>query len=401
LFKLNQYVRFSLLQKSFSTECSQTGRALTRPSATLSDRFATGEREILPPVPAMTALADLAGSDRMAGILALLERNDVSGQASAELLRGGKNNRVIRLVPDTGTPLVLKVYFRSAADTRDRLKNEFSFARYAWAQGLRTLPEPIDAEPSGQCALFEFVAGTQPLYPPTPAMIAEALAFVQEINRERFAATAAGLPTGSEACFSIAAHIDLVNKRVDRLMPTDARPWIEDQLLPLWRTIENSVLSGAASRDVDPERTLDERERIVSPSDFGFHNAIARAAGGRLCFHDFEYAGWDDPAKLFGDFFNQIEMPLPYEFLGLAARSFLAFSQDPRELAWRMRALLPVYAVKWCCIALNPFVAADAARRQFAGHDAGEILRHSLERAARQLDRAQYFHQLGDWLTDA
>ena len=67
----------------------------------------------------MTALTNLAGSDRMAGIIALLERNDVSSQASAELLRGGKNNRVIRLVSDRGAPLVLKIYFRSAADTRD------------------------------------------------------------------------------------------------------------------------------------------------------------------------------------------------------------------------------------------------------------------------------------------
>jgi hypothetical protein len=104
---------------------------------------------------------------------------------------------------------------------------------------------------------------------------------------------------------------------------------------------------------------------------------------------------------LFGDFFNQIEMPVPYEFLAVAARSFLAFSGNQRDLAWRIRSLLPVYAVKWCCIALNPFVAAGAARRQFAGHDTAEIFRQSLERAARQLERAQYFDQLGDWLTDA
>src|SRR5439155_9210807 len=47
LFKLNQYVRFILLRKSSSPECRQTGRALTRPSATLSHCFATGEGEAL------------------------------------------------------------------------------------------------------------------------------------------------------------------------------------------------------------------------------------------------------------------------------------------------------------------------------------------------------------------
>lgn len=353
----------------------------------------------------IASLVDLAGSDRMPGIIPLLERNGISIRTSAELLRGGKNNRVIRLVTDEGTPVVLKVYFRSAADPRDRLKNEFSFAKLAWSQGVRSLPRPIDAEPSEQCALFEFVAGAKPHYPPTAAMIAEALAFVQDVNRERFADAAAGLATGSEACFSIAAHMALVNKRIERLLQADADkgalPWIEDKLLPLWKTIEKAIPPEAASRGIDLEKTLDKQERIISPSDFGFHNAIVRAGSQHLCFHDFEYAGWDDPAKLFGDFFNQIEMPVPYEFLAVAARSFLAFSGNQRDLAWRIRSLLPVYAVKWCCIALNPFVATDAARRQFAGHDTAEIFRQSLERAARQLERAQYFHQLGDWLTDA
>jgi hypothetical protein len=353
----------------------------------------------------IASLADLAGSDRMPGIIPLLERNGVSGQASAELLRGGKNNRVIRVVTDDGTPVVLKVYFRSAADPRDRLKNEFSFAQLAWSRGIRSLPRPIDAEPSAQCALFEFVAGATPHYPPTAAMIAEALAFVQDVNRERFAEAAAGLATGSEACFSIAAHIVLVKMRIERLLQAEAGKgalqWIEDQLLPLWKTVENSVLREAALRGIDLETILDKRERIISPSDFGFHNAIVRAGNQRLCFHDFEYAGWDDPAKLFGDFFNQVEMPVPYEFLAVAADSFLVFSRHRRDLAWRIRSLLPVYAVKWCCIALNPLVAADAARRQFAGHDTSGIFRQSLERAARQLQRAQYFHQLGDWLTDA
>ncbi len=36
---------------------------------------------------------------------------------------------------------------------------------------------------------------------------------------------------------------------------------------------------------------------IVSPSDFGFHNALLDD-GGAISFLDFEYSGRDDPAKL-------------------------------------------------------------------------------------------------------
>ena len=51
----------------------------------------------------------------------------------------------------------------------------------------------------------------------------------------------------------------------------------------------------------------------MSPSDFGFHNALA-TPGGRLVFIDFEYAGWDDPAKLANDFFCQPAVPVDARF---------------------------------------------------------------------------------------
>ena len=41
---------------------------------------------------------------------------------------------------------------------------------------------------------------------------------------------------------------------------------------------------------------LPKETRCLSPSDFGFHNALLEATG-KLRFVDFEYAGWDDPAK--------------------------------------------------------------------------------------------------------
>ena len=348
-------------------------------------------------------LARLAGGDRIAGISALLARNGIADLATAELLAGGKNNKVIRLTPASGPVRVLKVFFRSASDTRDRLGHEYSFARFAWKQGLRALPEPIDAEPEHQCALFEFVAGGKPPYPPTPRMMSEALACIQGLNRTRWSADASALEPGSEACFSLAEHLTVVEGRIARLrtagLDADARRWIETELLPLWDKVKDSVLAAAAARGVDLAASLDQTERIVSPSDFGFHNAIARDGSSALCFHDFEYAGWDDPAKLFGDMFGQIEYPLPPDYLREVAASLLSLSSRPDDLALRLRWLLPVYGVKWCCIALNPLLATEAARRQFAGHAADQAAL-GRERAARQLARATYYQQLKDGPAD-
>jgi hypothetical protein len=234
-------------------------------------------------------------------------------------------------------------------------------------------------------------------------MMAEALDFIIGLNRAKAGADAAALMAGSEACFSLAEHLALVDGRIARLSAADldneARHWIGGQLLPLWERVKETVLGKAAERGVSLDERLDDAERIISPSDFGFHNAIAREGSGALCFHDFEYAGWDDPAKLFGDMFNQIECPLPIEYLPKVAASFLSLSPRPNGLERRLRWLLPVYGVKWCCIALNPLLAAEAARRRFAGHDSNQA-GLGRERATRQLAKAAYYHQLKGGLAD-
>ena len=65
----------------------------------------------------------------------------------------------------------------------------------------------------------------------------------------------------------------------------------------------------------DMDHPLDTQESVLSPSDFGFHNALL-GPDGKLCFIDFEYAGWDDPAKLICDFFCQPQTPVPQAHLG-------------------------------------------------------------------------------------
>src|SRR5581483_2047702 len=108
--------------------------------------------------------------------------------------------------------------------------------------------------------------------------------------------------------------------------------------------------------------------RCISPSDFGFHNALLKP-DGKLCFIDFEYAGWDDPAKTVCDFFCQPSVPVDRKHLGRFVEGIIPGFQDPERLEQRIRALLPVYGIKWCCILLNEFLPVGKARRRFASED--------------------------------
>ena len=113
-------------------------------------------------------------------------------------------------------------------------------------------------------------------------------------------------------------------------------------------------------------------ERTLSPSDFGFHNAIRRA-GGRLVFLDLEYFGWDDPAKTAADFLLHPGMQLA----GTLKRRFFsriaaAFASVP-TLPLRVRAVYPLFALKWCAILLNDFALEHRARRCFADGARGAL----------------------------
>ena len=120
----------------------------------------------------------------------------------------------------------------------------------------------------------------------------------------------------------------------------------------------------------------------VSPSDFGFHNAL-KTPDGRTRFFDFEYAGWDDPARMLCDFFCQPAVPAPLDYLVRFAASVSADSEEPDAMLARIRLLFPVYRIKWCCILLNDFLRVGDRRRRFALSDDAQ------ERKASQLAKAR------------
>jgi hypothetical protein len=105
---------------------------------------------------------------------------------------------------------------------------------------------------------------------------------------------------------------------------------------------------------------------------------------GRLRFFDFEYAGWDDPAKMAADFFCQPRIPAPdSEFPRIVARLAELFPQDA-EVAERATSLWPVYRMKWICIMLNEFLPAGKTRRGFSlGEEAQVALRRQRLEAVR------------------
>jgi hypothetical protein len=325
---------------------------------------------------------DAAAVDRMTILSGLGPVQEVSPQT------GGANNRVYLVEAERGRAL-LKAYYRHPDDPRDRLGSEFAFARYAWSAGIRSIPQPLVCDPNAGLGLFEYIDGQHPVEA-TESLVEQAIEFVRDLNASRWRPAAARLPIASEACFSIEEHLGIVGGRANRLgemspgsdIDREAFHFVHRELLPMWDAVRNGARAAARLAGISLDRPLDSAARCVSPSDFGFHNALL-AADGRVAFLDFEYAGWDDPAKLICDFFSQPAVPVPEHVFDTFASAIASCFHDPHRVIARAQLLMMVYRVKWVCILLNEFLPVAGSRRRFS---AGEPIE---DRKRRQLDRAR------------
>jgi hypothetical protein len=306
-----------------------------------------------------------------------------SSDFQLEPIAGGGNNRGYRVVVNSGASYFLKWYFRHPDDPRDRLGTEFAFTSFCRRHGIEDVPQPLGRDDAAGLALYEFVAGRRLLpHEVDAAAVASTVDFLGRLNAHRQDVDAAALPIASEACFSIAQHVERIDRRVQSLIAAaatstddDFRKFVEHDLADSWHKVRQRINVAGDHQQ--------QAERRLSPSDFGFHN-ILRGPDGRLRIIDLEYAGWDDPAKTIGDFFCQVQVPIPISFWPNVLAALSADLSEPQTFRRRAALLLPAYRIKWCCIVLNTFLPTGSARRAF-----GTAQTASAERRAEQLAKAK------------
>ncbi len=286
----------------------------------------------------------------------LLARIGRKAHSSLTSISGGRNNTVWRVDCGSDT-FLLKRYHWSESDPRDRLGQEWAFLTFLHRSGSGKAPAPLAHLPETRFALLEFIHGTQPTDISESAIL-DAADFLVDLNARR--QHAGDIPPVSEAAFSIDHHLFVMARRIEvvaRIMPSTndhvaAIDFVKKTIHPLWRTIRSKIENLPSSIRV---AILDPAFRCLSPSDFGFHNAL-RQSDGTIRYLDFEYAGWDDPAKTLIDFINQPDRLLPDHLADLFLENTIPRLPDSYALRERMAILTPLYQLKWACICLNAFL---------------------------------------------
>ncbi len=310
-------------------------------------------------------------------------RHGVTEPFEVQPIRSGRNSQVSMLHNGDGCWVLKHYYQPPGGDRRDRLGTEYDFLEFLKQAGVTGIPVPLGMDRASNLALYSYLPGRRPEVIHS-WHICQAAGFILQINRCRAKPQAALLPPASDACLGWQAHQDLTESRIARLLSVDpgtgvareAHEFVTSRLSPLWQKVKTELVAKTG------RALLPLEDRILSPSDFGFHNTLEHEA--RLSFVDFEYAGWDDPAKLICDFMCHPELPVTGAQGVQFMRELLQGIPKSEEVEQRVQALLPLHRLKWCCILLNEFRMEDRKRREHAGLASDALL-------ATQLGKAQWY----------
>jgi len=313
-------------------------------------------------------------------------RAALGGRALAwDRIGKGRNSRVFRVDldgVDRGLPLrvVVKFYRRDPGDSRDRLSTEFESLSFLKRHDIATVPTPIAIARDAECAIYQYIDGEVAMATPIREHDVDvSVAFLHFVKLLRGEPDAAAIAPASEACFTLEELASLVDGRLARLRRAPAAgdeaaslaAWIDRTLAPMVAEVQQWSREAARRDGVRFDEPLPQRARTLSPSDFGFHNAIRRP-DGTLVFVDFEYFGWDDPAKMIADYLLHPGMALDDALKRRFAAGVLGAFDDVPSLRARVRIVYPLFAVKWALILLNDFLP-ERIVASTSGHLASQL----------------------------
>lgn len=302
---------------------------------------------------------------------------------------GGGGNSKVYHVACLAQEYVVKFYFQHPLDSRDRLGIEFKSLLFLWGQGLRVIPRPVTLSWEHQCAIYEFVKGTPPGNGISQKDIDGAVYFLGILRNLSAQATGIKFSGASEAFFCARDIVSSLRARLRRFYTEDnsseylaLREYLQNEFLPLLEAVEACSKEYLTGQGVPWEQELSEEYRTLSPSDFGFHNAL-RTSAGSMVFLDFEYFGWDDPTKLVSDFLWHPAMSMPEDIkMYFVNRMTAIFGNDP-YFKVRLKGVFPLFGLKWCLILLNEFTSTASQRRDFASPQIKDKAAVRLEQLAK------------------
>ena len=299
------------------------------------------------------------GEETEAELRAQVEFVFGEGVESVTQVEGRANSKVVKVDKDK-KQYAVKFYPDINYDFRKRLNTERIACEFLDSERLANTMKFVREKPDLNVGVYDWIDGSK-VGEVLDNDVELALNFVERLYESRAYKKAVDLPNASECCLrevDIWAQLTKKREKLNAALAysNELRNYLVDEYDPLVLRVRDQLANLFPDRDSSAK--ISRSMQTLSPSDFGFHNAI-RQFDGSLVWIDLEYFGWDDPVKLIADFIWHPGFTLSEkQALRWKARSFQIFSND-QDLQSRFQQRFFLYGLRWCLIILNIFLRAE------------------------------------------
>lgn len=223
-------------------------------------------------------------------------------------VKGGMNNQIFKMVDGSGKAYLLKIYTK---DGKNRLEREYQACEFLSKNNF-SVPKVYYKDDKLYYGIYSFEEGETKLSSELEENEIEAMVdFIVRLEGCR-PSYSSFLPADM-ACFCLDDYFRNIGSRLKMLeenigkkdFDTDALSFIkENDIINYIKNKRDSLLKEISTSGLSDR--LSEKQRTLSPVDFGPHNMLFRG-GKPPVFIDFEKFGWDDPVRLIALFVNHIK----------------------------------------------------------------------------------------------
>jgi thiamine kinase-like enzyme len=323
-----------------------------------------------------------------------LERAFEESIASLQPLSSSGNNRIYKIEMKSGQKYVAKQYLQLKEDSRPRIQAEFEHLKALWEIGFRNIPQAFAREESR--AVYSLIEG-MPVKSVGSREMARVLSFLSRLSDASSKLSGFSILPGSDSRTCLGDYIDQIEKRYDRIIfgaknsewEKETCEFMTQSVLPHKEFIFNKFYDSIRYLGWDAQRPFHENEQMFCPSDLGFHNILSDIHNqGELFFLDFEYSGWDDPAKLLADFFHHVGQQVSWEHKWYLLEQFAAHRKQDPDFLRRWQTVIDLIGLEWVLIVLNVIDPNEMERKRFANPnlDPADLIKTRLAKADQMIN---------------
>lgn len=233
-------------------------------------------------------------------------------------LNGGINNPTY-LISNKKVSYVLKKINSNPSSLFDRYVAEKQFLNLTnIISGVNT-PKLLDSFDTERVLILEYIKPDNIENIPIIDLnkINECINFILKINLDKELGKKLITQNASDSYLDITGHIENIDMRLKNFSTNHISEQYKESAKNLFYLLKekwvNLRIDAFILLDKNiNQNSIDQSYLKISPSDFGFHNIIIKS--NTNYFIDFEFSGWDDPAKLYCDFILQPKYPIPISF---------------------------------------------------------------------------------------